>query len=521
MTDSDYLVVGSGLAGLSFAALMAARGRSVRVLEAHEHPGGFGHTFTFETGAGKRFSFNAQLHYVWNCGEGQTVHRFLSRLGLEREITFTSYDREGYDRMRLPGWSLDVCCDWDRLADRLADLFPARARACRGFLHEVRGLSEELAAVPAGPGRAARMLVSPRRYRRVFRWRSATLQDALDRFDLPREAQALVALQWPDFLLPPSQLSFFAWTMLFAGYQGGPAYPARHFEHVVDTLVRFVEAHGGEVLLGRRAVDFVVEGRAVKGVVAEEVTPDGEGTGRRERFSARHVVCNMDPRRAAEMIGLERFAPAVRRRLDYTYSPSSFVAYLAVEGLDLRDHGFGRSNLFHAEHADLNRAFYEMYRLGDYTRPSFAVTTPTLLTDVARDCTEGTQILQLLTVADWHRFQGLRIGRPAAYTRKKREVVDAMLDVLERDYVPGLRDHLCFHMTGSPTTSERYCLAPMGNAYGSSMTPSQMGAGRLDHRTSLDNFSFCNASSGYAGFAGTIWTGCRLYEVLTGEVVVG
>jgi hypothetical protein len=46
-----------------------------------------------------------------------------------------------------------------------------------------------------------------------------------------------------------------------------------------------------------------------------------------------------------------------------------------------------------------------------------------------------------------------------------------------------------------------------------------MGPGRLDHRTSLDGFHFCNASSGFPGFAGTIWTGCRLYEHLTGDRV--
>ena len=57
----DYLVVGSGLAGLSFAALMAKAGRRVRVLEAHYHPGGYGHTFEFGKD-GRRFRFNAQFH---------------------------------------------------------------------------------------------------------------------------------------------------------------------------------------------------------------------------------------------------------------------------------------------------------------------------------------------------------------------------------------------------------------------------------------------------------------------------
>jgi phytoene dehydrogenase-like protein len=45
--DADAIVVGSGLAGLTVAALLANAGRRVQVLEAHEHLGGYGHTFSF------------------------------------------------------------------------------------------------------------------------------------------------------------------------------------------------------------------------------------------------------------------------------------------------------------------------------------------------------------------------------------------------------------------------------------------------------------------------------------------
>ena len=80
----DYLVVGSGIAGLSFGALMAKAGKKVCIVEAHEFPGGFGHTFEMA----KKYKFNAQLHYVWNCGEGETVHQVLKKLDLDKTVTF-------------------------------------------------------------------------------------------------------------------------------------------------------------------------------------------------------------------------------------------------------------------------------------------------------------------------------------------------------------------------------------------------------------------------------------------------
>jgi phytoene dehydrogenase-like protein len=507
----DYLIVGSGLAGLSFGALMAHSGKRVRVLEAHYLPGGYGHTFE----VGGRYRFNAQLHYVWNCGEGQTVHRFLSKLGLAGEVTFEEYDRGGFDHMRMPGYALDIPTDLDELTARLGRLFPRHAGPLARFVDEVRRTAEELDALPE-PLRPLALLPRLHHFTRLLRYRRVTLQQVFDRFGLPLEAQTLLALQWPDFLLPPDQLSFFAWVMLFVGYTRGAYYPTRHFEHVIDSLVRVIEKNGGEVRTGHKVIEFLVEGDRVRGVVAEEIDRRGVSTGNVTEHCGADVVCNMDPRRAAEMIGLGKFSRSVRRKLDYDYSPSNFMAYCVVDGLDLRDHGFGRWNLFHTDHPDLNQVFHDMLRRGDYSRPSFAVTTPGLLTEVKGDCPEGQQIIEFLTVADYARFRDLKFSDPRAYRAKKKEVFDAILDVMERDYVPGLREHLVFSMTGSPTTNERFCWSPAGHSYGSNMTPENIGPGRLDHRTSLAHFHFCNASSGYAGFAGTIWTGCRLYERLGG-----
>jgi len=49
------------------------------------------------------------------------------------------------------------------------------------------------------------------------------------------------------------------------------------------------------------------------------------------------------------------------------------------------------------------------------------------------------------------------------------------------------------------------------------MTPYNIRARRLRHQSSIPGLHFCNASSGFAGFTGTIWTGSALYERLSGD----
>ena len=131
-----------------------------------------------------------------------------------------------------------------------------------------------------------------------------------------------------------------------------------------------------------------------------------------------------------------------------------------------------------------------MYEHNDFSNPSFAITTPTLLTEASRDCPEDCQIVEFLTVANYDYFKKLLDRDRKAYRQKKQEILDAILDVVEEHYVPNFRKHMVFHITGSPTTNERFCWCPNGNSYGSNLTPRNMGLGRLNHETSLNQFYF-------------------------------
>jgi phytoene dehydrogenase-like protein len=348
----------------------------------------------------------------------------------------------------------------------------------------------------------------------ALKYLHSTLQDVFDQFQLPLEAQTLLALQWPDFLLPPNQLSFYAWVILFTGYQKGAFYPTKHFESVINSLVKVIEENDGEVLLNHEVTSFILRDKAVMGVKAKNSRSQ-----QTKEFIGNKIICNIDPKKAAKMIGLDNFSKTICQKLDYDYSPSNFMAYCVVQDIDLRDYGFGKWNTFHSGHRDLNEAFEQMYVKNDFSNPSFAITTPTLLTQEYPDCPEGCQIIEFLTVANYRYFKQLRESDLKAYRQKKEEILESILDVVEKNYIPDLRKYIVFKITGSPTTNERFCWCPKGNSYGSSLTPQNMGMGRLNDETSLKNFYFCNASSGYPGFAPTFWTGTRLYQKLSGDTI--
>jgi all-trans-retinol 13,14-reductase len=505
--ETDYLIVGSGLSALVFGALMAKSGKKVHLLEVHEFPGGFGHTFTMAN----KYHFNAQLHYVWDCGEGQPVYQILKKLGLDKIVTFERYDPSGFDHMRMPNYALDIPSDTQELIQRLSLLFPQDAAAIREFICEVEQVSLGLKYLvpPIALLPVIQHIVPAFSAAQYF---NATLQDVFDKFNLPIEAQTLLALQWPDFLLPPNQLSFYAWVILFTSYQKGAFYPTQHFEHVVNALVKVIEDAGGKVQYNAEVTDFIQTGKQIIGVIAKDRINQ-----QTYELKGKAVICNIDPKRAAQMIGIENFSADVQKKLNYTYSPSNFVAYCVVKDIDLRDFGFGKWNTFYTGEQDLNEAFVRMYENHDYTNPSFAITTPTLLTEASRDCPVDHQIVEFLTVADYSYFKKLRESDAKSYRQKKEEILDVMIDIVEKHYVPDFRKHLVFKITGSPTTNEHFCWCPEGNSYGSSLTPQNVGIGRLNYLSSLDNFYFCNASSGFPGFAPSFWTGARLYQYLSGD----
>ena len=508
MTDFDDIVIGTGMGGLTVGALLANAGRRVLMLEAHDVPGGYAHTFQV-----RDYRFCAQVHYIFNCGEGESIHAFLDKLGLADEVRFVRLDVEGFDHVVVEGDRFRIPSGLGKFQARLLRRYPDAEQPIRDYFRIVGQIAEGLDQLDRIPDRLTPSVVlrGAFRYRHLIRHLRWTLDDLYDHVRMPPRLRAILAGQCGDYLLPPRDVSLLLHVALVVSYDRGAYYPQKHFFRFIDAITGAIRRRPGcQVLLEHEVDRIVVE----RGKVASVTTTNGK------RFTAKRFVSNVDPRRTAQLLGEEHLGPKDRRFLDYEYSCGTFTMYLGVRGLDLRDHGFGSYNVWHYPHADLNRIYDDQLRRHDLSNPWLFLSTPTLHSDEPGLCPPGEQILEVATCCDHARLDGLRRTDRRAYNVEKKKMRETILDLLEARYVPGLRKHLSLRLAGTPTTNERYCRAPAGNAYGAALTPAHVGLRRRPWKaTSLDNLWMVNATAGLPSIAGTVGAGIRLYRDLTGDRV--
>lgn len=507
MPHFDDIVLGAGMGGLSVAALLARSGRRVLVLEAHDVPGGYAHTFDVR---GQRFC--AQVHYIFGCGAGEGVHSVLAKLGLVAQVPFVRLDPEGFDHVVVAGERFRIPNGLSKFRERLLQRFPGAELPIRRYFQVIAAIDEELTRSDELPDRITpwTLLGSGYRFRHLLRYRHATLEQLFDRVRMPNLVRAILAGQSGDYLLPPRDVSLLLHVALVCGYDRGAYYPRFHYHQFVESIAGVIRgAPGSELLLGRKVERIHVS----NGRVTSVSTTDGTS------FTAERFISNIDPRRTAALAGGWQPSRADQRRLDYEYSASTFSMYLVLSGLDLREYGFGSYNVWRYPHPDLNRIYDDQLLANDLTNPWLFLSTPTLHSDEPGICPPGRQILEVATACDYGHFARLRRDDRRAYYLAKNRIRENVLDILEAEFVPNLRRHLELRLTGTGPTNERYCGAPEGNAYGARLTPRHVGPERRPYRTSLDNLWMVGATAGFPSVAGTIGAGARLYRELTGDGV--
>ncbi len=264
MQDSDVIVIGSGIGGLTAAALLARYGRQVIVCESHTIAGGAAHSFRrrgFEFDSGP--SFYCGLTHVQSLNPIKQVLNVL-----DESLETLPYEPLGY--YHFPEGVFPVYSNVLAYRQQVAKITPQGARELEKFEESLLPLYEAMKGIPILGLRADWQLIPmllkgylpslwkilpyfPMIQGSVGNVMDATVQDPWVRRLIDLECFLLSGLKAHGTITP--EIAF----MLGERSQLGVEYPLGGSGAIVNALVRGLKRWGGKLRLGCHVEQILVE----------------------------------------------------------------------------------------------------------------------------------------------------------------------------------------------------------------------------------------------------------------------
>ncbi|MGW7196978.1 phytoene desaturase family protein [Streptomyces chryseus] len=499
----DAIVVGSGIGGLVCAAYLAVAGKRVLVAEQGGVAGGNSHVFRRR----RAYEFDVGVHYLGDCGSDGLLPAILNGLGLRGRMRYREMNPDGFDRIVIPGATLDMPADWETYRKRLHEACPGDAAGIDTFLAVVSGLgAERRDAIVAAED--VPMAELARHAPQSVAWGRRTLAELFTHCALSTRARTLLAAQSPNYGMAPDEATVALHATVTDHYVRGAYYPEGGGQTLAAGLLEVIRAHGGALRTYSTVRRITVEGGRAQGVELA----DGS------RAVAPVVVSNADYRRTMlGLVGEERLPRRLAAKTRDARMALPWAAVYVALDVDIEQH----ANLWWYRGDDIERFYRDLRAAGDgasvprgeadFLFASFASGKDPV---TRRICPPGHSNFQLMTLCPpgFERWgvtagpaDGEKYRRNAAYRAEKARLTEAVLDAAEEALGP-FRGHITHLETATPLTHERYTHSTGGTPFG--MAHWGSAGARPDTATFVEGLYVTGANTRYGnGITGSAVSG--------------
>lgn len=500
LEEFDTIIIGSGVGGLSAAIILARAGQKVLVLEQHDVPGGWCHSFYLN---GHRFT--PGVHYVGLLDKNQSTSKLYKALGIAGDLTFFRMNPTGYEHAYIGNERFDFPGNFDGLVTALVERFPKEEKNIKKYLKLVRNVSSELQLLPNVEGFWQHLTI-PYRTKHMGKYALFSLKRVIDWHIKDPLLKKILNIQFGDHGLAPAKASFPLHCAVMDHYFQGGFYPCGGGAAIVKAMTTAIKNHNGQVKTQQNVKRILLEGNKKKTAVGVELE-DGQ------QIFAKRIISNADPNITYQkLIGEENLSNRLRKKIKRTkYSCTSLMLFITV-AMDLKAHGFDSGNIWLMPNEDMDKVYGRMMRpdvSNDEAIEGMFISCTTLKDPSSYDGKHHS--IEAITYLDYtifEKFKDEKEPRSSEYLQFKELLTEKMLKGLEK-VLPNVRENIVHMELGTPITNEYYINTTEGSVYGTEKKFTQIGPFAYKSKSEIKNLYLCGASIVSHGVAGAGYSGLQ------------
>lgn len=499
----DDIVIGSGMGGMTTAAVLARLGRRVLVLEQHYTPGGFTHSFKRPGG----YHWDVGVHAVGEVTERSMPGQVLARL-TDGALQWASLGPV-YDAFHFPDdFRIDFPDTPAQFRDNLVSAFPREARAIDRYLELCREITRGMRPWFLGRALPRRLggPLEPLLARRTAPWIRRRTSDVLRELTGDARLRTVLAGQWGYYGARPSEASFLIQALVTRHFLHGAFYPVGGAGRIAETLLATVAQAGGWTRIATPVERIVIErGRAVGVELA-----GGERIAARRVFSAIGVPPTLE-RLLPPDIAQAQWAQSITA---LPATPCHVCLHLGFRG-DIREAGASAANqwFWTTWETDADDWRVEDLRGDRENAPEASVlycSFPSLKDPTHDPGPEQRHTGEVVTFVPWEAFRAWQETRwhrrGGEYDDFKAALEASLLEQFLRR-MPGLRPMVDHVELSTPLSTDHFVRPRRGAIYGIEPTPARFTNRWLRPRSPVPGLFFSGSDVGTVGVIGAMMGG--------------